>query len=117
MQGKVYSFRYVPAYSKVYYVGRRGTTHRSTGVAVYTEPFYSRETNETRNALYAYCNEAAAEYKRTEVVEGEVMTESVEELKYLSALLRMPLVVEVTSHCDIANKGVERIEVFYCNKI
>ena len=115
---KVYNYRYIQGDTKVFYIGKP-LSKRSHDTMIYSEPFYSKERNEYRNAIIAYNNDIVVRQKMDTLMckeEAEVlMLESdVDHMKYLSQLFRMPLVVEMNSYCDFRDgDGVEQVDVWY----
>ena len=112
---RVYNFKYISGDARVFYIGR-SLSKRSHDTMIYSEPFYSKERSENRNAIFAYNNDIVAKEKMNLICkeEAEVFESDVEHMKYLSQLLGMPLVVEINSYCDFRDgNGVEQVDVWY----
>lgn len=114
MNNKIYSFRFLPSQTRVYYIGKK-LSQRSNDICVYTEPFFIKERNDTRNSIIAYqFSEIATTKKDSLKEEGiEIIGDSIEELKYLSKILAVPLIVELVKYCDKTDNTVEYTDVFF----
>lgn len=117
MSNRIFTFKYIPKNIKVYYIAKQTPLKSRHNACFYTEPFYSHETKKTRNAFYAFCDKAVAEYKLSYLNEDcEINEDNLYDIKYLSEILRVPLVVEISRHCDLYDIDTEYIEVFYHHK-
>lgn len=114
VMNKTYNFRFIPEATKVYFICKRPLA-RSNQITLYSEPFYSKERKEQSNALIAYQNPVSAAEKLVALKEDSavVASDDLLNLQYLSILLNMPLIVELSYYCDIADANTEYVDVFY----
>lgn len=109
---KQYRFQYLPDNTNVYYIGKRLST-RSYAHIMYTEPHISKEKKDVTNVLIGYCNEMYAHNKRSNIdTDCDILCEPLTNMKYLSQLYKLPLIVEINTFCDIED-AQECIEAYY----
>jgi hypothetical protein len=107
---KTYEYRYIRHDARVYFIGRnlRGKFHHRM---LYTEPFYSREQKVLRNSVIGFVSHDLATPRIERVIQDCELAEiSIGDLKQMSIMLRMPLVVELDKHLQ---DDKEIISIYY----
>ena len=116
---KIYQHRYLPDKQHVYSIIPTYSTvisSRFHDMMFYTEPYYNKEAKEHTNAILCFTSKDTAKYKidnlKTKCI---VDTSTLEDMKYFSLLLRVPLVVEIHSFCNI-DEYTEHYDIYYFHK-
>lgn len=113
---KVTQYKYIKDSSRIYYIcTSKPTTFREH--VFYTEPYYIKERKELRNAIMGYTNPDIAESKLKiikDIPESPpyVYSMILDDLKCISSIMTMPLLVEAGNYCDLTEK-VEMTDVYY----
>ena len=123
-----YSYRYLDNKSKIYYVTRKpitSTSHHFYTSELYTAPMQNRNERDKipSNVLIGYINADTCsdllldvQHRSSKGSSSEYLHEMrcscLQEMKYLSTILRIPLVVVINMFCDIESK-TEEYELFY----
>lgn len=121
------SYRYIDGRKKVYTIGRnpKEVQYRHFyKVELYTRPLYNPNKKDVRNALVAFNSQSQGEnvvaelLSRTDLPDTrashDLIVEGIklDDLKYLSSVLKMPLIVLMNSFCNVEDQDVHH-EVFY----
>lgn len=123
-QKRTYQYRFIPDTTIVYYITKHNAiNHRpylnTRPVILYSEPYYSKEREEKINSILCYNNIEAANDKCNLLKQfyNECLVDCIvlKDLKYYSLLLRMPLLLEVNSYCDVQDY-TEYVDVYYYYK-
>lgn len=118
---RVYQYRFIPDNTKVYFIskGEQKKHIKPQLFQFYTEPYYNKEQSEIENSLLCFTNENIALIRYNELSNYHnnciLSSGSLSELKYYSLLLRVPLILEVNSYCDI-QELTEKIDIYYYRK-
>lgn len=112
---KVTQYKYIKDNSRIYCIcTSKPTTFREH--VFYTEPYYIKERKELRNAIMGYTNPEIAESKlkiMKHIPESSNIHSMVlDDLKCISSIMMMPLLVEAGNYCDITEK-IEMTDVYY----
>jgi hypothetical protein len=114
---KLTQYKYIGDTSKVYFIGKSNPSSFRHHV-FYTEPHYIKERKEIRNAIIGYTDEQMANIKMSDI-EGEphvhVFTMPLNDMKCMSSIMMMPLIVEAESYCDL-DDGTEMTNVYFYYK-
>ena len=114
---KIIQYRFVPDTTKVYYIFRNQNKlpYRPHTVLFYTNPYSNKNTSETINSLMCYETKERAVYELSMLPECTLGEADINTMKYYSRLLRIPMLVEMNSYCDIIDH-TEYIDMFYYYK-
>ena len=115
------NFRYYDNRNPVYFIQRKNkNTVNSAGEQIYTFPI--TVNNVTRNALIGFSEKSYCKTVEEQLHEHindtyrlDIGKNSLKEFKYLSYLLKSPLIVVVDSYCNLIDKD-EQLELFYHHK-
>lgn len=97
----VVNFRHVSSKHKVYAVVRNNH--------YYSIPFYSATQKECKNCLVAF------QYKEYIERKDDIVEMTVQDMKYVASLLKMPLIVALNSYCNLDDKE-DHVDVYYYDK-
>lgn len=121
---RTYQYRFMPDNTIVYYITKHVHANVRPQISkipltIYSEPYYSKERNEQTNSVVCYNNIDTAIQKCNSINEihanCEIDSILLRDLKYYTLLLRMPLLLEINSYCDIRDYN-EYVDVYYYNK-
>lgn len=121
---KITQYKYIKDSSNIYFIGKAKPSSFRQHVC-FTEPYYIKERKELRNAIIGFTNPKMAEAK-LDSIECDVADENckgehniymipLSDLKCISSIMMMPLVVEAESFCDLID-GTERNNIYFYHK-
>ena len=115
-----YNFRFYSDNQKVFHIQRKlPDMITSSSYQNFSTPMYITKDKCIRNVLIAfpeqtYCNYVVSQLDNIDISELIIKDNSLKELKYMSDIMKVPLVVLMNASCDLEFKN-EIFEVFYHN--
>ena len=125
-----YSYRYLDNKQQVFVISKRmnsshekKTSRRVEGLLrqqLFSAPFYQINTQTTTNAILAFMSEDFCEATMHDLpcldCDKTLITETtrvhLDELKYISNIMKLPMIVLVNAYCDMTDNN-EQNELFY----
>lgn len=121
-----YSFRYMDDKQHIYGISRKPlhpiTVKKSYDGEIYTVPFvHKQETarmkqiTHTRNAIVAFTSLEQCKAQANTLGDCLVIDMQLYDMKYLATLFNMPLIVILSTYCDVADQAEIHELYFYQN--